>query len=428
MDSVVDIGGNAVPHGGKLIDRRLHGEAANEALARAEQYPAVRLADHTVSDLFCIGTGVYSPLQGFMTRWDYWRVVDEMRLASGLVWSMPIVLPVEDDVARDLREGQFVRLEDRWGRIVGIMRVEDRFVRDPVFEAREVFRTTDEAHPGVARLYSEPRVLLGGDVWLLTDEQGEGRGVLSVSSDVDGLGDDAGFRDATGRLSADDAWLDRYRLSPVETRAEFRRRGWRTIVGFQTRNPVHRAHEYIQKCALEIVDGLLLHPLVGETKADDVPATVRMKSYETLIDAYYPKERVLLSAFPAAMRYAGPREAIFHALCRKNYGCTHFIVGRDHAGVGNYYGTYDAQRIFDQFTSDELGIQPLFFEHAFYCRRCAAMATTATCPHTEQHRVTLSGTKVREMLRAGQAPPSEFTRPEVAVVLMEAMRENVHVG
>lgn len=392
--------GLIAPHGGKLIDRELRGEEAEEARNRAAAYPAVRLTGQAWADARCIATGVYSPLGGFMTRRDYWRVVDEMRLASGLVWSMPVVLPVDAEEAGHVRDGQFVRLEDRRGRIVGIMRVEDRFVRDASYEAQQVFRTRDEAHPGVARLYAESRVLLGGEIWL-----------LPPSPEAEATGGE-------GQLA-------RYGLTPMETRAEFGRRGWRRVVGFQTRNPVHRAHEYIQKCALETVDGMLLHPLVGETKADDVPAAVRMKSYETLLDTYFPKERVLLAAFPAAMRYAGPREAVFHALCRKNYGCSHFIVGRDHAGVGNYYGTYDAQRIFDEFRADELGIQPLFFEHAFYCRRCAAMATEATCPHGETERVTLSGTKVREMLRAGQAPPPEFTRPEVASVLMRAIRAEV---
>ncbi|HEY8417765.1 MAG TPA: sulfate adenylyltransferase [Limnochordales bacterium] len=378
------------PHGGRLVNRVLAGEAREEWLERARGWTSLTVDERALCDLVCLATGVFSPLTGFMNRQDYWAVLEDMRLANGLVWSLPIVLPVADEAA-GLREGQWVRLVDPAGRAVAVMRVEDRFLRDPAYEAACVFGTTDPAHPGVARLVEEPRLLVGGSVWLLN------RPELAAG--------------------ADEAVLD-----PQATRALFAERGWRRVVGFQTRNPIHRAHEYIIKCALEIVDGLLLHPLVGETKADDVPARVRMRSYRALLDGYFPSQRVLLAGFPAAMRYAGPREAVFHALCRKNYGCTHFIVGRDHAGVGSYYGTYDAHRIFERFAPEELGITPLFFEHAFYCRRCQAMATSRSCPHGRDAWVTLSGTRVREMLRRGEAPPPEFTRPEVAAVLMEAWR------
>lgn len=375
------------PHGGTLINRLASPAAKADLLEQAGQFHRLQLNAREFSDLEMIATGAMSPLDGFMGSADYSSVVGEMHLANGLPWTIPVTLSTTKAELSGVREGQAVALTNDSQEIVAVMQVEEIFSYDKEAEAEKVYRTTDQAHPGVAALYRQGDLLLGGPVV-----------VLELPRHGDFL---------------------KYRLQPAETRRAFAEHGWRTVVGFQTRNPVHRAHEYIQKCALEIVDGLLLHPLVGETKSDDIPADTRMKCYEVLLEGYYPKNRTMLSVLPAAMRYAGPREAIFHALVRKNYGCSHFIVGRDHAGVGNYYGTYDAHYIFREFTPEGLAITPLFFDHTFYCRRCGSMASAKTCPHGNEDHVVLSGTKVRQMLQAGEDLPVEFTRPEVARVLME---------
>jgi sulfate adenylyltransferase len=358
---------------------------------RASSLPTLRLSARTVSDLELLGNGGFSPLTGFMGRADYDSVVESMRLASGLPWPIPVTLAVGGEESQGLKEGGEVALADEAGTVLAVLELAESFAYDKQREASAVYRTEEEAHPGVAALYRQGDVLLGGPVRVID---------LPPHDD-----------------------FPQHRLTPAQTRAAFAERGWHTVVGFQTRNPVHRAHEYIQKCAMETVDGLLLHPLVGETKEGDIPADVRMRCYELLLELYYPADRVVLSVNPAAMRYAGPREAIFHALVRKNYGCTHFIVGRDHAGVGKYYGTYDAQHIFREFPDGDLGITPMYFDHTFFCKRCAGMASAKTCPHDAADRVILSGTQVREMLTGGLAPPPEFSRPEVAEVLLQAMQE-----
>ncbi len=379
------------PHGGVLVNRVLDGDARAAARERAAALTKIALPPVNLADLELIAAGIVSPLTGFMRRDDYTHVVKEMHLASGLVWSIPVTLAVTSEQAASIRAGQEIALCEG-NNVLAVMTVAEKYSYDKEVEAREVYRTTEEAHPGVARVYRQGDVLLGGDIWLLDWPS-------------------AKFNEFPER-----------RFTPAQTRAMFAERGWRRVVGFQTRNPIHRAHEYIQKTALEIVDGLFINPLVGETKADDIPADVRMQSYDTLLKSYYPADRVVLGVFPAAMRYAGPREAIFHAMCRKNYGCTHFIVGRDHAGVGKYYGTYDAQRIFDEFSPEEIGITPLYFENTFHCRKCGGIVSAKTCPHGPEDRLSLSGTQVRQMLEQGHPLPPEFTRPEVSQVLIDGLR------
>ena len=383
----------SVPHGGTLINRALEGSERDAALDRAGGLPRVTLGSVALSDLELIGNGAFSPLTGFMGEADYRGVLDQMRLASGLPWSIPVTLAVSADEADRLAIGSDVALVDADERIVGILELAEKYRYDKAQEAQQVFRTTEEAHPAVARIMAAGDVYLAGDVSVLA-----------------------------GPL---DPPFAEFRRTPAQTRAIFAEKGWRRVVGFQTRNPIHRAHEYLTKVALETVDGLMIHPLVGDTKSDDIPAAVRMRAYQTLLADYYPRDRTLLSVYPAAMRYGGPREAIFHAIARKNYGCTHFIVGRDHAGVGSYYGTYDAQKIFDEFEPGELEITPLFFEHTFWCHACEGMASYKTCPHGDDQHLILSGTKVRELLSNGEMPPPEFSRPPVAQILIEAYRESV---
>jgi sulfate adenylyltransferase len=379
------------PHGGTLVDLMVAGDSAGDLRVEVANLPSVVVNDRELADLEMLAVGALSPLTGFQSEADYHSILDTMRLTNGLAWAIPVTLSVDEDGSHRLGGAESVALRaTEGGEPLAVLRVSEIYRRDKAKESLAVYRTEDVEHPGVSALHEAGDFCVAGELRVLD-------------------------------LPSHDDFLP-YRLTPAQTRAAFAERGWNTVVGFQTRNPIHRAHEYIQKCALEIVDGLLVHPLVGATKGDDVPADVRMRCYEALFEGYYPKDRAMVSVFPAAMRYAGPREAIWHAICRKNYGCTHFIVGRDHAGVGTYYGTYDAQQIFTEFEPGELGITTLNFEHSFWCQACEGMASPKTCPHGEETRISLSGTKVREMLRAGERPPQEFSRPEVANILIAAMQ------
>jgi sulfate adenylyltransferase len=380
--------GLIAPHGGKLVNRVLDGAAAQQATNEAASLPAITLAPREQCDLEMIAIGAFSPLTGFMGKADFVGVCKDMRLANGTVWPIPVTLCPPNDVAAKINVGQKIALKDDKGRLLGTMTVQEKYPHDKALEIPNVYATEDEAHPGVAVTKKQGDTCLGGQIDVITPNH------------------EPEFAD--------------YRLPPAKTREAFAAKGWSTIAAFQTRNPIHRSHEYLTKCALEMTDGLLIHPLVGETKADDIPADTRMACYKVLIDNYYNRERTMLSVMPLAMRYAGPREAILHSLIRKNYGITHFIVGRDHAGVGNYYGTYDAQKIFDKFdVPKDIGVTILKFEHTAWCKTCAAVVSTKTCPHGPEHKVAPSGTKVRDLLKAGERPPNEFSRPEVADILIK---------
>ncbi|MFQ5427377.1 MAG: sulfate adenylyltransferase [Thermodesulfobacteriota bacterium] len=386
MDSLI------APHGGVLINRVVEGKARLNLEKASLDMETKVLNEREISDLEMIATGGFSPLEGFMGHGDYHAVMDTMTLKSGLPWTIPVTLSATGAEAAAFKEGSDVALTNENGELLAVLHLEEIFNHDKEKEALRVYGTAEEAHPGVKNVYAMGEKLLGGKISMLE------------------------------RTEYDK--FNEHRRDPLETRELFKKNGWRRVVGFQTRNPIHRAHEYIQKCALETVDGLMIHPLVGETKSDDIPADVRMNCYTTLMEKYYPADRVVLSVYPAAMRYAGPREAVFHALIRKNYGCTHFIVGRDHAGVGGYYGTFDAHLIFNKFEPEAIGIAPMFFDYTFHCKSCGGMASYKTCPHDSSEHITLSGTKVREMLRAGTCPPPEFSRPEVAEVLIKSMKQS----
>ncbi len=378
------------PHGGKLVNLIAPPGRAAELKSAAATLPQIVLGEREQCDLELLAVGAFSPLTGFMGAADFDAVCDRVTLADGLPWSVPVTCPVDAATAERIDRGQPVALLDDQRRLLAVMNVTEKYRHEKTREAERVYGTTDVAHPGVAVTLAQGDVCLAGPVEVVCPRH------------------EPQFPDD--------------RLTPAQTRAAFAQRGWETVVAFQTRNPIHRAHEFITKCALEICDGLLVHPLVGQTQKGDIPADVRMKCYRVLLENYYNPKHTMLSVLPAAMRYAGPKEAILHAIMRKNYGCTHFIVGRDHAGVGNYYGTYDAQKIFDDVDPVKLAITPLKFENAFWCKRSGAMSTNKTTNSGPEERVSLSGTAVREMLSQGRRPPVEFTRPEIADILIESMR------
>ncbi len=380
------------PHGGRLKPLLLVGEELEKEKERALSLPAVHLTSRETSDLIMMAMGAFSPLEGFMGREDYVGVVENMHLADGILWPIPITLSVSEEQARSLAVGAEVALVDEEsGELMGSMRVAEKFPYDKEREAKMVFRTEDAAHPGVAKVYAQGDILIGGPLKAFSEGPYPRQ-----------------FGDYYGR--------------PADTRRIFAERGWRTVAAFQTRNPIHRSHEYCTKIALEVSDGILIHPLVGKLKADDIPAEVRMRCYEVLMENYYPRDRVVLKVYPMEMRYGGPREAVLHAIFRQNYGCSHLIIGRDHAGVGNYYGPFDAQKIFEEISEGELHIEPLNIDWTFWCHRCDGMASMKTCPHDKEDRVLISGTQLRRMLSEGKMPPKEFSRPEVAEILLDYYR------
>jgi len=377
------------PHGGELKPLLLEGKEREELVQRAQDLPVVRLTSRETSDLIMLAIGAFSPLDGFMGEADYTGVVENMHLKDGTLWPIPITLAVRSEQADGIEIGAEVSLiDDESGELMGVLSVTEKFSYDKQREALMVFRTQDEAHPGVAKVYAQGDMLLAGPVKAVSEGP---------------------YPELYGEHYA----------RPADTRAIFEELGWHTIAAFQTRNPIHRSHEYCTKIALEVSDGILIHPLVGKLKAGDIPADVRMKCYEVLLENYYPKDRVVLKVYPMEMRYGGPREAVLHAIFRQNYGCSHLIVGRDHAGVGDYYGPFDAQKIFEDIPSGELHIDPLNIDWTFWCYKCDGMASMKSCPHGKEDRVLISGTKVRDMLSDGEMPPKEFSRPEVAQILMD---------
>jgi sulfate adenylyltransferase len=371
------------PHGGTLVDRVLTPERQEEALEEAAKLVQLRVSDDLAKDIENIAFGAFSPLEGFLNRSEYESVLHEKRLSNDLPWTLPIVLDASREELRGSKEGDTVAIIDPLSEPVALLRIEEIFPYNKEEFAKEVYGTNDPAHPGVAKTQAMKDHLVGGKISLI-------------------------------RMSFDE--FQKYRLRPIETRVLFKEKGWRTVVGFQTRNIPHIGHEYVQKTALTFVDGLFINPVIGKKKSGDFKDEVILAAYEALLRHYYLRDRTVMAILRTEMRYAGPREAIFHAIVRKNFGCTHFVVGRDHAGVGKYYPPYAAQEIFDEFP--DLGIVPLPFKSFFYCKRCESVVNEKICPHDSTQRLEFSGTDLRGKLIKGEPPPKELVRPEVAEVLL----------
>lgn len=373
----------AAPHGGRLIERVLKGDKKKDAIEKAKSLPLLRLNHDQISDLENIAFGVFSPIEGFLREKDFRSVLNQMRLSNDYPWPIPIVLDVDKKFAAGIREGEDVALLNRKSQLAALLHVEERYRFDREEFAEKVFLTSDNAHPGVAKVKAMKDILLAGKIDLIQESPTP---------------------------------FDKYKLRPKETRILFKEKGWRTVVGFQTRNTPHIGHEYVQKAALTFTDGLFVNPVIGRKKKGDFKDEVILASYDELIRHYYLKERAVVAILQMEMRYAGPREAIFHAIIRKNFGCTHIIIGRDHAGVGNYYPPYAAQDIFEEFP--DLGIVPLFFKSFYFCKRCNSVVNEKICPHPPSDHVNFSGTKIRELLVKGEIPPPDLMRPEVAEVIL----------
>jgi sulfate adenylyltransferase len=375
------------PHGGELLPLLISDQEKYAIKDQVKSLHSIRLNSREASDLIMLGMGAYSPLKGFMGSEDYKSVILDMHLADSCLWPMPVTLSINRDESDRIKEGQRIALFDSNNvDLLGTMIVEEKFTYDKLFEAKQVFGTSEEQHPGVSKIYGQGEIYLAGPVQVLSE---------------------GGYPERFPEYSR-----------PAETREIFRNKGWKTIAAFQTRNPMHRSHEYLTKIALEVCDGLFIHPVVGRLKEGDIPAEIRMKCYKQLLDHYYPRDRVVLRVYPIEMRYGGPREAILHAIIRQNFGCSHIIIGRDHAGVGKYYGPFDAQQIFDQLKPGELQIQPLKLDTTFWCHKCDSVASFKTCPHEEKEHLSISGTELRQILTQGERPSDKLIRREVSDILI----------